>query len=55
VAALAKTLADANADVRKAAVLALSRHRNTTEARAALATATADSDPDVRACAARGL
>ncbi|GAA2772914.1 fumarate reductase/succinate dehydrogenase flavoprotein subunit [Streptomyces rameus] len=53
--ALAKALADANADVRKAAVLALSRHRSTSEARAALATATADSDADVRAYAARGL
>ncbi|MYX99625.1 fumarate reductase/succinate dehydrogenase flavoprotein subunit [Streptomyces sp. SID486] len=55
VPALAKALADPNADVRKAAVLALSRHRATTEARAALATATADSDADVRAYAARGL
>ncbi|MFF9771824.1 fumarate reductase/succinate dehydrogenase flavoprotein subunit [Streptomyces sp. NPDC014636] len=55
VPALAKALADPNADVRKAAVLSLSRHRTTTEARAALATATADSDADVRAYAARGL
>ncbi|WP_053654548.1 fumarate reductase/succinate dehydrogenase flavoprotein subunit [Streptomyces sp. MMG1121] len=55
VPALAKALADPNADVRKAAVLALTRHRATEEARLALATATADSDADVRAYAARGL
>ncbi|MFD6168094.1 fumarate reductase/succinate dehydrogenase flavoprotein subunit [Streptomyces coeruleorubidus] len=55
VPALAKALADANADVRKAAVLALTRHRATEEARAALATATSDSDADVRAYAARAL
>ncbi|WP_031166905.1 fumarate reductase/succinate dehydrogenase flavoprotein subunit [Streptomyces durhamensis] len=55
VPALAKALADPNADVRKAAVLALTRHRSTAEARAALATATGDSDADVRAYAARGL
>ncbi|MEW2807600.1 fumarate reductase/succinate dehydrogenase flavoprotein subunit [Streptomyces massasporeus] len=55
VPALAKALADANADVRKAAVLALTRHRGTEEARAALATATADSDADVRAYAGRAL
>ncbi|MEU4926911.1 fumarate reductase/succinate dehydrogenase flavoprotein subunit [Streptomyces yokosukanensis] len=55
VPALAEALADANADVRKAAVLALSRHRATEEARAALAAATADPDADVRAYAARGL
>jgi HEAT repeat protein len=55
VPALAKAVADPNADVRKAAVLALIRHRATAEARAALATATADSDADVRAYAARGL
>nr|WP_323375830.1 fumarate reductase/succinate dehydrogenase flavoprotein subunit [Streptomyces sp. RB17] len=55
VPALAKALTDPNADVRKAAVLALTRHRATEEARAALATATADSDADVRAYAARGL
>ncbi|WP_369391255.1 fumarate reductase/succinate dehydrogenase flavoprotein subunit [Streptomyces sp. CG1] len=55
VPALAKALADPNADVRKAAVLALTRHRLTEEARAALATATADSDADVRAYATRGL
>ncbi|MEU6912954.1 fumarate reductase/succinate dehydrogenase flavoprotein subunit [Streptomyces olindensis] len=55
VPALAKALADANADVRKAAVLALSRHRSATEARAALATATTDSDADVRAYASRAL
>jgi succinate dehydrogenase/fumarate reductase flavoprotein subunit/HEAT repeat protein len=55
VPALAKALADSNADVRKAAVLALTRHRTAEEARAALATATADSDADVRAYAARGV
>ncbi|MEU0193113.1 fumarate reductase/succinate dehydrogenase flavoprotein subunit [Streptomyces afghaniensis] len=55
VPALAKALADANADVRKAAVLALTRHGTTEEARAALATATTDSDADVRAYAGRAL
>ncbi|WMD03481.1 fumarate reductase/succinate dehydrogenase flavoprotein subunit [Streptomyces sp. FXY-T5] len=55
VPALAKVLADSNADVRKAAVLALTRHRGTEEARAALATATTDSDADVRAYAGRAL
>ncbi|MFE3527071.1 fumarate reductase/succinate dehydrogenase flavoprotein subunit [Streptomyces sp. NPDC059161] len=55
VPALAKALADPNADVRKAAVLALTRHRATEDARAALATATADPDADVRAYAARAL
>jgi len=55
VPALAKALADQNADVRKAAVLALTRHTATEGARAALATATADSDADVRAYASRAL
>ncbi|MFK0154968.1 fumarate reductase/succinate dehydrogenase flavoprotein subunit [Streptomyces sp. NPDC090493] len=55
VPALAKSLADRNADVRKAAVLALTRHSGVEGARAALATATADPDADVRAYAARGL
>ncbi|MEV6942340.1 fumarate reductase/succinate dehydrogenase flavoprotein subunit [Streptomyces sp. NPDC051172] len=55
VPALAKALSDPNADVRKAAVLALTRHNGTAEARAALATVTADPDADVRAYAARGL
>ncbi|MGW3664578.1 fumarate reductase/succinate dehydrogenase flavoprotein subunit [Streptomyces sp. NPDC005141] len=55
VPALAKALADPNADVRKAAVLALTRHRAAEDARAALATATADPDADVRAYAARAL
>ncbi|WP_406439335.1 fumarate reductase/succinate dehydrogenase flavoprotein subunit [Streptomyces sp. NBC_00631] len=55
VPALAESLADRNADVRKAAVLALTRHAGAEEARAALATATADPDADVRAYAARGL
>ncbi|MFF4910981.1 fumarate reductase/succinate dehydrogenase flavoprotein subunit [Streptomyces sp. NPDC001260] len=53
VPALAKALADSNADVRKAAVLSLTRHLPVPEARAALATATTDSDADVRAYAAR--
>ncbi|MFD7028205.1 fumarate reductase/succinate dehydrogenase flavoprotein subunit [Streptomyces sp. NPDC059917] len=53
VAHLAGALADANADVRKAAVLALLVHRAEPAARAALATATADPDADVRAYAAR--
>ncbi len=53
---LAKALADPNADVRKAAVLALTRHADgTPDARSALATATTDSDADVRAYAARAL
>ncbi|NUV63401.1 fumarate reductase/succinate dehydrogenase flavoprotein subunit [Streptomyces sp. CAI-85] len=52
---LAKALADTNADVRKAAVLALTRHRAAGDARAALATATTDSDADVRAYASRAL
>ncbi|WP_405983207.1 fumarate reductase/succinate dehydrogenase flavoprotein subunit [Streptomyces sp. NBC_00158] len=53
VPALAKVLADANADVRKAAVLSLLRHRDAPGARTALAAATADPDADVRAYAAR--
>ncbi len=53
---LAKALADRNADVRKAAVLALTRHTATTEdARTALATVTGDTDADVRAYATRAL
>jgi HEAT repeat protein len=55
VPALATSIADRNADVRKAAVLALTRHAGAEEVRAALATATADPDADVRAYAARGL
>ncbi|MEU6379957.1 fumarate reductase/succinate dehydrogenase flavoprotein subunit [Streptomyces sp. NPDC046909] len=55
VPALAKALADANADVRKAAVLALTRHAGGEDARAALATATTDADADVRAYASRAL
>ncbi|MEU4065071.1 fumarate reductase/succinate dehydrogenase flavoprotein subunit [Streptomyces wedmorensis] len=50
---LAKALADPNADVRKAAVLALLAHRDDPAARAALAGATDDADADVRAYAAR--
>ncbi|MEU0403378.1 fumarate reductase/succinate dehydrogenase flavoprotein subunit [Streptomyces sp. NPDC006197] len=53
VPALAKTLADPNADVRKAAVLSLLRHSADPEARAALATAAADPDADIRAYASR--
>ncbi|MEU5767257.1 fumarate reductase/succinate dehydrogenase flavoprotein subunit [Streptomyces asoensis] len=52
---LAEALADPNADVRKAAVLALTRHRGSQAAHAALATATTDSDADVRAYATRAL
>ncbi|MET7455910.1 fumarate reductase/succinate dehydrogenase flavoprotein subunit [Streptomyces sp. NPDC005574] len=55
VPALAKALTDLNADVRKAAVLALTRHRAVEDARVALTTATTDSDADVRAYAARAL
>ncbi|MGW7043724.1 fumarate reductase/succinate dehydrogenase flavoprotein subunit [Streptomyces avermitilis] len=60
VPALAKSLADPNADVRKAAVLALVRHAESegpgsADARAALATATTDPDADVRAYASRAL
>ncbi|MEU3277352.1 hypothetical protein ABZ698_09440 [Streptomyces antibioticus] len=50
---LAKALADMNADVRRAAVLALTRHRATGDARAAPATAKTDSDADVRVYASR--
>ncbi|AZM92855.1 fumarate reductase/succinate dehydrogenase flavoprotein subunit [Streptomyces sp. W1SF4] len=54
VPALAKALDDGNADVRKAAVLSLLRHRDDDPgARTALASATADPDADVRAYAAR--
>ncbi|MEU8975500.1 fumarate reductase/succinate dehydrogenase flavoprotein subunit [Streptomyces monashensis] len=55
VPALAKALTDLNADVRKAAVLALIRHRAVEDARTALATATTDPDADVRAYATRAL
>ncbi|MGW4979449.1 fumarate reductase/succinate dehydrogenase flavoprotein subunit [Streptomyces mirabilis] len=56
VPALTRALADPNADVRKATVLALVQHSVLDEdARAALATATADSDADVRAYASRAL
>ncbi|MEV5341340.1 fumarate reductase/succinate dehydrogenase flavoprotein subunit [Streptomyces sp. NPDC052676] len=55
VPALAEAVTDPNADVRKAAVLALTRHRSAPDARAALASATGDSDADVRAYAARAL
>ncbi|MFD8643514.1 fumarate reductase/succinate dehydrogenase flavoprotein subunit [Streptomyces zaomyceticus] len=53
VPALTKALADANADVRKAAVLSLLAHRADPEARTALAGASDDPDADVRAYAAR--
>lgn len=52
---LAKALTDLNADVRKAAVLALTRHRAVDDARTALAAATTDADTDVRAYAMRAL
>ncbi|MFH8468798.1 fumarate reductase/succinate dehydrogenase flavoprotein subunit [Streptomyces sp. NPDC017991] len=66
VGALAEALGDSNADVRKAAVLALVRHAESADAsagstaaaaaaRAALATATSDADADVRAYASRAL
>ncbi|MET9734084.1 fumarate reductase/succinate dehydrogenase flavoprotein subunit [Streptomyces sp. NPDC006458] len=54
VPALAALLGDREADVRKAAVLALLRHRAQADARAALAGAVDDPDADVRAFAARG-
>ncbi|GHH78283.1 fumarate reductase/succinate dehydrogenase flavoprotein-like FrdA [Streptomyces sulfonofaciens] len=59
VPALAKALGDTNADVRKAAVLALLRHASgagapaAAQARAALATAVTDPDADVRTFASR--
>ncbi|HEY9328781.1 MAG TPA: HEAT repeat domain-containing protein, partial [Streptomyces sp.] len=52
---LAGALADPNADVRKAAVLALLRHPGHGPAREALAGAVADPDADVRAYAGRGV
>ncbi|WP_406864407.1 fumarate reductase/succinate dehydrogenase flavoprotein subunit [Streptomyces sp. HUAS MG47] len=55
VPALAAAVADPNADVRKAAVLALTRHRTVPDARTALAAAAKDTDADVRAYAARAL
>ncbi|MFE1438737.1 fumarate reductase/succinate dehydrogenase flavoprotein subunit [Streptomyces sp. NPDC058739] len=54
VPALAGLLGDREADVRKAAVLALLRHRAQADARTALAGAVDDPDADVRAFAARG-
>ncbi|MFJ8632130.1 fumarate reductase/succinate dehydrogenase flavoprotein subunit [Streptomyces sp. NPDC093568] len=53
VPALAGLLGDADADVRKAAVLGLLRHAAHEEARTALATAVDDPDADVRAYAGR--
>ncbi|MEU5951693.1 fumarate reductase/succinate dehydrogenase flavoprotein subunit [Streptomyces sp. NPDC047525] len=53
VPALPTALADPNADVRKAAVLALLRHASHEAARTALASAVLDPDADVRAYAAR--
>ncbi|MFD7322685.1 fumarate reductase/succinate dehydrogenase flavoprotein subunit [Streptomyces sp. NPDC059875] len=53
VPALAGALADPNADVRKAAVLALLPHGAEPEARTALAAAASDPDADVRAYASR--
>ncbi|MFE7628033.1 fumarate reductase/succinate dehydrogenase flavoprotein subunit [Streptomyces sp. NPDC057509] len=55
VAPLAGALADPNADVRKAAVLALLRHPDAAAAREALAGAVSDPDADVRAYAGRGV
>ncbi|MFD3660055.1 HEAT repeat domain-containing protein [Streptomyces sp. NPDC058659] len=53
VPALAGALGDANADVRKAAVLSLLPHGAEPAARAALAGAADDPDADVRAYASR--
>lgn len=53
VPALSRALGDPNADVRKAAVLALLQHPANEDARTALATAVLDPDADVRAYAAR--
>ncbi|WP_405577043.1 fumarate reductase/succinate dehydrogenase flavoprotein subunit [Streptomyces sp. NBC_01092] len=53
VPALAGLLRDTDADVRKAAVLGLLRHRAHDDARTALATAVDDPDADVRAYAGR--
>ncbi|MFB6517959.1 fumarate reductase/succinate dehydrogenase flavoprotein subunit [Streptomyces sp. NPDC056401] len=53
VAPLALALSDPNADVRKAAVLALRAHRPDPAALSALTTATKDPDADVRAYATR--
>ncbi|MGW6270063.1 fumarate reductase/succinate dehydrogenase flavoprotein subunit [Streptomyces sp. NPDC055060] len=53
VPALTTALGDPNADVRKAAVLALLEHAADADARAALGTAVLDPDADVRAYAAR--
>ncbi|MBW5254912.1 HEAT repeat domain-containing protein, partial [Streptomyces sp. P01-B04] len=52
---LTGALDDPNADVRKAAVLALLRHPGHAAAREALAGAVADRDADVRAYAGRGV
>lgn len=53
VPALAETLGDPNADVRKAAVLALLRHPSAPAARTAPTSAATDTDADVRAYAGR--
>ncbi|MFH8756517.1 HEAT repeat domain-containing protein [Streptomyces atroolivaceus] len=55
VAALAGTLAEPNADVRKAAVLALLHHTSHEAVREALSGVLTDADADVRAYAARGV
>ncbi|NUP22099.1 MAG: fumarate reductase/succinate dehydrogenase flavoprotein subunit [Streptomyces sp.] len=55
VPALAELLGDPEADVRKAAVLALSRHADHEDARTALSTAVDDPDADVRAYAGRAV
>ncbi|MEV0021225.1 fumarate reductase/succinate dehydrogenase flavoprotein subunit [Streptomyces atroolivaceus] len=52
---LAGALADVNADVRKAAVLALLHHTSHEAAREALSGVLTDADADVRAYAARGV
>jgi hypothetical protein len=55
VPALARALADPDAEVGKAPVLALTRRYGTAEARAALAAVTSAPDADIRAYTARGL
>lgn len=55
VPALAEALADAHLDVRKAAVLSLTRWADEPDARDALSLALKDGDADVRAYARRAL
>jgi HEAT repeat protein len=55
ISGLAQAVADAHLDVRKAAVLSLTRWADEAAARDALSTALKDSDADVRAYARRAL